>query len=907
MHDLAAKLGLTQPGGRGNYASPHHDDGNPSLKIYDDGFKDFSAEGVDRSSGDCINLVMYVKGIAEVGEAMRYLHELYNIPTERSAPDQPRRQDSREAYVASKCLDNPAPAIDYLVTRGIKKETAELAHKAGAVGYNDWHSPTRAAGEVGHGGPAAAFICRGWETGEVLAVDFRYIDASTNGGVKTQTMGQKRDLCWFISQRHVENARTVYLVESAINALCIESCRLARTAAVAIRGTGNAATMDLAFLQGKQIFLALDADEVNEQGRRPGPQAAWVLYDRLTAAGIAVQMIDQTEWVEAGHNDVADIAAKEGTDGLKARLREIEQWAIPGLVGKDAPPGPKRVFLPAHDWSVYWRFRTKPDFTSYVTKVEEDEHGGQQLKIIDLCGFRVAAMSKITIQSATATMSGEKDSAPTTVFAATVQTPRHGPVLQRRVLSDERLHNLDQWQKLGPIFGKAFFSRLLNLLERTTELGSTRAINFAGLAWLDGKPVVNEGADCYFTEPLKQCPYHNLSFPRGDIADAATVIKAYQQTFRCNAAMQLLAWGLGGHLKAFTGFYPHMTLQARKGSGKSTLIKRLERTIAMQMFSSQSLQSDFRQITSISHTSHPIGWEEISATKQIIIDSAVKNLQESYQFTITRRSSEMTEYVLCAPVLLAGEDVPVKSLTGKLVRCTISADRMGPELPDELVRFPVYQWLQFLAGLDRTRVQNLVRKWRAALSEHSRASGRGPDSNVNRMILNYAVVGATWSLLCEFAGIAVEQGHFARDLRTAMNEHISDTEKDRDPWVWILETLTSEIDSGNYFHPLKFEEVDGEECMILRPQHVIDHISGSMRLREFWNGLPIKSGRVFKQQLDDAGVVVKHGLDKIIKQRRHAHLSAISINRLAEYGLHVSVPEDSITPTSFGFQQAANQ
>ena len=47
--------------------------------------------------------------------------------------------------------------------------------------------------------------------------------------------------------------------------------------------------------------------------------------------------------------------------------------------------------------------------------------------------------------------------------------------------------------------------------------------------------------------------------------------------------------------------------------------------------------------------------------------------------------------VLCAPVLLAGEDVPVNSLIGKIVRASITHERKGPELPLDLPRFPVRQ------------------------------------------------------------------------------------------------------------------------------------------------------------------------------------------------------------------------
>ncbi|WP_457825100.1 hypothetical protein, partial [Staphylococcus aureus] len=140
--------------------------------------------------------------------------------------------------------------------------------------------------------------------------------------------------------------------------------------------------------------------------------------------------------------------------------------------------------------------------------------------------------------------------------------------------------------------------------------------------------------------------------------------------------------GLGAHLKVLLGFWPHMMIQSDKGSGKSTLIKRLERAIGMTMLSGQSLTTEFRLLTSISHTSHPIGWEELSARRQEVIDKAVGMLQENYQYTVTRRGAEMTEYLLSAPVLLAGEDVPVRSLLGKIIRTDLTGKK-GPLLPDD--------------------------------------------------------------------------------------------------------------------------------------------------------------------------------------------------------------------------------
>lgn len=908
LHDLAAKLGLQRPGGNGNYRSPNGDDKNPSLSIFNGGkaFKDFKAD----VGGDVVSFIMHVEGIADVPSAMRRLHELYGIPFDKPDDPQPRRERSKAEFIAEQCVKDPQRAIEYLVGRGVPAETVRHAIARGAVGFNDWVNPTKQPGEFGYGGDAVAFVCRDLHTSFVRAVDFRFLDPAPNGGVKTKSVGDKDGVPFFVDRAALAKARTVVIVESAINALCVEACGLPLTAALAIRGTSAWHGTDWRALAGKQVLLALDADQADDKGVRPGAKAAWAIYDALCAQNISALMLDQGEWYKNGWNDIADIAQGAGIETLRECLRAIEPWSIAGLPGKDSPPGRSRVFLPAHDFAIYWRYRVKADFTSYVAKVETDPEGegGEQLKIEDVAGFRVAAVSRVTIQSATATMSGEADAQPNTVFAVSVQTPRHGAQLVRRVFTDERLHNVDHWKKFGPVFAMPKFLRLVNVLERSAECGARDALNFVGLAWRNGRTVVNEGPDCYFTEPEKQCPYHNLTFPSGHVADARRVIDAYQATFSNNAATQLLVWALGAHLKAFTGFWPHMIVQARKGSGKSTLIKRLERSIGMTMFGGQSLQTEFRLLTSVSHTSMPVGWEEISARRQDIINTAVAMLQESYQHTVTRRGTDLTEFLISAPVLLAGEDVPVKSLTGKVVR--VSLEKKGSLISENLPRFPVREWLQFLAGLDRARVAQLIgaverAAWkRAVASPDSSANVQGKaaaaeddtapshDPGAARMVSNYAAVAAAWALLCEFAGIPVEQGDFLRDLRATMNAHIRETTGDREPWVWILERALSEIESNQFTYPYKFDIENGELCLLLQPGHIMDHLSGTSRLRDEFNSLPIKSARVFKRQLQDAGVIVKDGLDKHINKRRYGHLTALGINRLEEYGLHVSVPED---------------
>jgi hypothetical protein len=645
------------------------------------------------------------------------------------------------------------------------------------------------------------------------------------------------------------------------------------------------------------------ADGHPRAGHRPGPEAAWALYERLTALNISALLVDQSAWFAEPKdgettvkpiNDVNDYLQARGARELQRALEQYEPWLIAGMAGDDTRKGRPRIYLPSHDFAQYWRFRVQPDFTRYISKMEKNEDADTETPTYtDLCGFRIASISRVSVASATSTMTGDADQAPTVYFAVSAQTPRHGAQLIRRVMLDEQLHNVDQWGKFGPIWAPAQFKRMVNILERGADLGARQAANFVGLAWRDGRLIVNEGPDCYFTEADKQCPYHNLTFPRGPVSDARRVITAYQATFKQNAATLPLVWALGGHLKALLGFWPHIMIQANKGAGKSTLIKRLERSLAFTMFSGQSLQTEFRLLTSISHTSHPVGWEELSARREEVINKAIGLLQENYQYTVTRRGSDMTEYLLCAPVMLAGEDVPVKGLLGKLVRTTLT-DKRGPLLPDDLPRFPVRQWLEFLAGLDKRVVLDLYASLREKALAKCRASGE--DDGARRMAGNYAAVALAWAHLCEFAGMDPSEGDFPRDLFTEMNSHIAETSADREPWVWIMETVLSEIDGGNYKHPYTFDVVDGEFSLLLRTGHVMDHIAHTSALREKWNGLPVKSDRVFKNQLKSAGVVVgEKEVERRIYTRRVPYLTPVSLERLAGFGLHVSVREDLAT------------
>ncbi|MDI9682029.1 hypothetical protein QM334_34920, partial [Burkholderia cenocepacia] len=122
-------------------------------------------------------------------------------------------------YIADRCVAERERVRDYLGGRGIAAAAIDAALAARTLGFNTWTSPKVAAGECGHGGPAAAFVVRAPGDARVVAVDMRYVDPALNGGVKTQTQGDKAGYAWTADARRLERAKRVVIVESAINAL----------------------------------------------------------------------------------------------------------------------------------------------------------------------------------------------------------------------------------------------------------------------------------------------------------------------------------------------------------------------------------------------------------------------------------------------------------------------------------------------------------------------------------------------------------------------------------------------------------------------------------------------------------------------------------------------------------------
>ena len=901
IHDVAEFLSLkpAKNGGSGDnrlYFRPNEK--NPSLSLYNARqFKDHATG----QSGSCIDLVIYAGKAFEVIDAAKQIGEWFGIPMPKPEHKDQGKKSLAET-LAGICSKNPEPAVPYLTGRGISETVVREAIKHKTVGFNDYTSAKIPAGERGHGGAAVAFIVR--HLNRVAAVDFRYLDAALNGGQKTGCQGEKNGVIWTSSRERFKRAKKVYIVESPINALSVETAyegdpQAPYICALAIRGVNNT-DLDWSFMRGKSAIIATDmSDGVNEQtGKRAGMEAAYRLYDALTACDVSARMVNMIDWNEG--EDINDVLNVWHPQELKRRLAILDDALIPGQpnVGKEVEKSVarRRVFLPSQDFRVYWKYRTTDDFMQYVKEVRvthDDEGDDKEVELFDdLCSFRVAAMSRLTIQSHMSTINGTQDNQSETVFGISCQTPRNGPILQREVINADKIYNVDWWKsRFGHIWAPSVFARMITIMERSAGLAAREVVNFIGVAWRDGKLAALEGPDCFFTEPQKQCLYYNMTFPRGYPSHAATIVEAYQATFKNNAACIALVWTLGAHLKNILSFYPHFQMQAEKGSGKSKLLDSLQTTCAFQILSGQMLKTDHRRRASVSYTTHPVGWDEFSKLPKTVLGDIDGLLQSTYRFEFTRVGAALTPYLMCAPVLLAGEEVDVQSLQSKICRSTLSVAKQGDLISHRLPQFPLRQWLDFIASADPERVREVHAQYVNLCLSRSKLEAK--DATAKRMCENYAAILTAWRLLCEFADIDVHQGDFIQDLIIEMNQHMSDTDGTRLPWVWIMEILCSELDANRFEHPYLWETVTNEDgvetlCLILRTSHIMDHISTANHLRDKYNHLPIKTARVFRNQLMNSGVVWRDDIERSIRGRRYAHMTAISLAELEKLGLYAS-------------------
>lgn len=120
----------------------------------------------------------------------------------------------------------------------------------------------------------------------------------------------------------------------------------------------------------------------------------------------------------------------------------------------------------------------------------------------------------------------------------------------------------------------------------------------------------------------------------------------------------------------------------------------------------------------------------------------------------------------------------------------------------------------------------------------------------------------------------------------AMEKIGRDIDPDEAPWLAIVEQFGREMAAGNFKGPHRFEGEGEHATLAVRTSDIMTHLSTRRELREFWRALAVKSDRVLKRLLVQAGVVVGEG-ERTVGAARVARMCVLSLPALAAQGVEI--------------------
>jgi len=109
-----------------------------------------------------------------------------------------------------------------------------------------------------------------------------------------------------------------------------------------------------------------------------------------------------------------------------------------------------------------------------------------------------------------------------------------------------------------------------------------------------------------------------------------------------------------------------------------------------------------------------------------------------------------------------------------------------------------------------------------------------------------------------------------------------------EPWELILKTVLVEINDGRFNHPyqLEFIRADGigQLCLVVRFGAIMKYVANTPALSGFYEGQAIKSPQALAKGVEASNIFVKKGIERLIDNRRVAHMVALSVCRMEYLG-----------------------
>ncbi|MBF0154392.1 MAG: toprim domain-containing protein [Magnetococcales bacterium] len=848
LPDLASRLGMRRPGGRGNYHVPWREDNTPSLSIFGrNGNQKWKDLGTG-DHGDAIDLVRKVKGI-DTPEAMRYLHQEYGIPfdTPKATSSHTPANESQPQRIWRMANSHPAiaKASEYLTQSRRLPEGAVKRWQGRSFGFSDWVPKD---GDAAAYGPAIVFPVVD-SHGNVVAVNQRYL--AEDHEPRMRTVGEMAGGTFVPSQETLK-ATAIWLTESPIDALTLTACGCP---AVAFLSASAAEKFPFSWLNDRQRLMVLaDAD-------KPGEKAGEILYHRALSAGITAQAVDWTP------------THKDPNDALKAGVSLEGLRELAGRVNTSPFPF-ERPWLPAPEFKRLQAYVSELDSTEMWRRQDGDD-GERTLEAV--AGFRAYRADPITVHDSATAMGGAAAG-----YAArkrmVIYRRAETPALQRAVIDDTALSNPKEWMKLGQVHNFRHLAHLLQALVRDQRY-KHETVGVYGLVQVGEKIQLIDSSNGFLSEA--ESIYHRLRFPSAPPESARVILEKINGLLKDGLGVVWFSWFVGSMLKVFLGFWPHLAVSGHSGSGKTLIAKRVMCALTGCLSKEPTeLQTSYRRMKAVSNHLFPVVFDEISRAAPRDLEAFVDLLNSGYRSDL-RGHGQTGSFLVAGPVCLVGQDNPVDdaAINTKIVQFAIDGAKIEGGLFTPDGPFPVREWAEWLRQRwDRSRAETRLHAIKRDLSGHLKAAIN--DSNTGRFLENYSALQFAMEELCEFAGYGNEE--IFQTLPKLMNIHLRESESLRQESVSIMDRMAREVMliREQDLPPFKIHG----NILVIPPKVILDFLSS--RNHHF----AIKSSRRLVDHLRQDGFLIKSNASHRIKDQKYKAVE-LDLRKLEEAGINWPVPD----------------
>jgi hypothetical protein len=841
LHELAARLGI-QRGKTGNYHAPWRDDKKPSVSIYPKNGR--AAHWKDHGSGkggSAIDLVMETLGIGFT-EALDEISKMYGFERDRPKPNRQKEPDSRERYLWRIAKDHKGleKASDYLSEERKIPKTDIDQLKGTAYGYSDY-TPKENAEQHG---PAVVFPVQNID-GEIIALNLRYL--APDHEPKSRIIGSSHKGFFTPSWHKTRGARSVWLVESAIDALTLQA---AGCPAIAYLSSSHVHGLPLDWVDETQnLILWPDCDAA-------GQLAASTLYHRALSRGITVQVVDLEKFEYKDPND----ALRGGTtiEDLHQQARRFDTRLFPTT----AP------WLPESEYGAMRAYQCHRDHTEMTILEERD--GDKRERLVPVAGFRVYRIDPITVYDPVTAVGGV-GSGHTVNKSLVVSRRADSPFMQRTVLGAEEMGKPDTWRAFGWVHAPAPLCRMLQTLSRD-QSHKQETVNVIGLVRVGKALQINDAANTYLRD--EDCVYHRLRIPDGPRREAARTLEKLSSMLTGEKALLTFVWAIGSMMKVFSGFWPHLVVSANSGSGKTTLIEAMHKLLGVLSIEPSELSTPYRRMRVVGNHVYPVFCDEFSRASPKDVGAFIDTLNVSYKHALRHHGREGM-FLLAAPVALIGQDAPTHdaAILTKLIQFDL--DHSKGQLAHFEEAFPVREFATWLSErLSRITTRERIQATRSRLVEQLRGQLNEQEANLNRFLDNYAAVLIAFEELCAFSSYA--NAGFEPAVVEHIQRQLSETAMTRRESLAILDRLTREMAVEPAKAPL--HRIEGD-AVIIPPNLILDFLAA--RGYTF----PVTSTRRLIAHLNMDGFLVERSLSRTIQGQHFSKCVKLNLRKMLDAGI----------------------